>query len=206
MFKLIAGLANPGRQYDNTRHNIGAAVLDELKKILPTIDCASKFDAEICEHHNDGEKVYLFKSKTFMNESGQPLGDFARFYKIKPEEVLVIYDDVDLPVGHLRLSEGGSSGHQGVLSIMDHLGEDFWRLRIGIGDNRAVGLKSEDYVLQKFKPEETRFIQTAIERSVEVIKLLLENNTDKAKKVIEEVNKFQKFRQIGGTMEFPLPK
>lgn len=187
MFKIIAGLGNPGNKYNGTRHNVGAEVLELLKKEFSATECSSKFEAEICEFHQLG-KVYLFRSKTFMNDCGKPLGEFSRFYKIEPTEILVIYDDVDLPVGHLRLSEGGSSGHQGVNSVIEHIGPDFWRLRIGIGDNRTVGLKSEDYVLQKFKPDEKSVIEKSASKSAMVIKLLLENKLDEAKNRISEFN------------------
>ncbi|OGE85593.1 MAG: aminoacyl-tRNA hydrolase [Candidatus Doudnabacteria bacterium RIFCSPHIGHO2_02_FULL_46_11] len=191
--KLIAGLGNPATKYGGTRHNIGYEVLESLKNKWETINCSSKFEAEINEVRPQSDrgltsgKLYLFKSKTFMNESGKPLGEFARFYKIEPQEVLIIYDDVDLPVGHLRLSEGGSSGHQGVLSIMENLEEDFWRLRIGIGDNRAVGLPSETYVLQKFKPEEKEIIKKSIEKSAELIEMLVKGEDIKSE--IAEFNK-----------------
>src|SRR5687767_3579189 len=105
MFKLIAGLGNPGKQYEETRHNIGFVAADLLKSKWSTISCSSKFEAEICESHFGSQKVFILKSETFMNESGKPLGEFSRYYKMSPEEILVIYDDVDLPVGYLRLSE-----------------------------------------------------------------------------------------------------
>ncbi len=188
--KLIAGLGNPGPKYANNRHNVGFMAAEKLREKWNVLACVSRFEALICEAHPPTGKIFILTSKTYMNESGKPLGEFARFYKIQPEETLVIYDDVDLPVGHLRLSENGSAGgHNGVLSVIENFGAGVWRLRIGIGDNRAVGIPSETYVLQNFKPEEKEIIEKSVEKAVEIIDLLLQNQLDPAKSQITEFNK-----------------
>jgi PTH1 family peptidyl-tRNA hydrolase len=190
-YKIIAGLGNPGTEYENTRHNVGFGVVDKLIQTLNPLACTSKFKADICEAHPESGKVFLFKSKTYMNESGEPLGEFCRYYKIAPEEVLVIYDDLDLPVGKLRFSVGGSSGgHNGVQSIIDHLGVEFSRLRIGIGDNRAAGLPSEKYVLASFPPAEREIIEKAIEATHSIsLKILGAGDAPSIQAAIAEYNK-----------------
>lgn len=197
MIRLIAGLGNPGTKYKDTRHNVGFVVADLLRKKLNAISCASKFEADICELHQEGEKVFILKPATFMNKSGLPVGEFARYYKIEPEQTLIVYDDIDLPVGHIRLSQGGSAGgHNGVKSVIENFGQNFWRLRIGIGDNRLsaqagrAGVPSEVYVLQKFKPEEKEVIKKTAEKAVGIIsKLLLGQSEAKIKTEITEYNK-----------------
>ena len=190
MIRLIVGLGNPGEKYKPTRHNLGFKVAEELRNKWSVMACVSKFDALICEAHPETGKIFILTSETYMNESGKPIGEFARFYKITPEEVLVIYDDLDLPLGHLRLSEGGSSGgHNGVQSVIDNFGGNFLRLRIGIGSNRESGIPGEDYVLQKFRPEEGKIIEKSVAKAVEVTEIVLKEDTDKIKNQIADYNK-----------------
>ena len=189
--KLIGGLGNPGTQYRYNHHNVGFMAAEKLREKYNVLACVSRFEALICETHLETGKIFILTPKTFMNESGKPIGEFARFYKIEPQETLIIHDDLDLPLGHLRLSESGSAGgHNGVQSAIDNFGAEFWRLRIGIGDNRAVGMKSEDYVLQNFKPEEKEIITKSLEKSVEIISKLLAGETpDQINNQIAEYNK-----------------
>ena len=189
MIKIIAGLGNPGKEYLETRHNLGFRVVDLLYGKLNASKCSSKFHAEICEAQTSTGKIFLFKAATYMNESGQPLGEFARFYKINTEETLVIHDEIDLPVGHLRLSLGGSAGgHNGVKSVIEHIGESFLRLRIGIGDNRSTGINAEDYVLQTFKPEEREVVEKVIQISIEIVEMILQGDLEKVKMEISNFN------------------
>jgi PTH1 family peptidyl-tRNA hydrolase len=153
---LVAGLGNPGREYDRTRHNAGWLVLDELARRHGG-SWRSKFSGSLSEVRVGDARVALLKPETYMNESGQSLGAAARFFKVEPEQVLVVHDDVDLETGRLQARAGGGlAGHNGLRSLAQHLGsQDFLRLRIGVGrpgrgDPRSVA----DWVLSPFAPED----------------------------------------------------
>lgn len=149
MIKLIVGLGNPGRQYEKTRHNAGFLFLDRL---VSESNCdwvkESRFDGLLAEINVAGGKVMLLKPDTFMNRSGQAVGKVARYYKIAPEAILVIHDELDFDVGVVRLKkDGGHGGHNGLRDIMAHLGsKEFYRLRIGVGRPPA-GKAVADFVL-----------------------------------------------------------
>jgi len=176
MVRLIVGLGNPGKEYERTRHNVGWMVLDKLCEELGCSFSREKFDGLFAEYRtSDGNKVLLLKPLTFMNRSGESVGKFVRFYKLQPKEVLVVYDDLDLPLGKLRLRlKGSSGGHKGVLSVEHALGtKDFPRLRVGIGRPER---KEEvvDYVLSPFKKEEVDIIEKAICKAADCLKAVLE--------------------------------
>ncbi len=150
VFRLIAGLGNPGRQYAGTRHNAGFAVVDELaRRCAAEFRFEPKWDAEVA---SCGGRIFM-KPQTFMNLSGEAVGNYARYYRLAPEEVLVIIDDVALPFGDLRLRKSGSpGGHNGLESVLMHLGtEAVSRLRVGIG---AASGALHSHVLGNFTPEE----------------------------------------------------
>lgn len=150
VFRLIAGLGNPGRQYAGTRHNVGFAVVDELaRRCAAEFRFEPKWDAEVA---SCGGRAFM-KPQTFMNLSGEAVGNYARYYRLAPEEVLVIIDDVALPLGDLRLRKTGSpGGHNGLESVLMHLGtEAVPRLRVGIG---AASGTLHSHVLGQFTPEE----------------------------------------------------
>ncbi|MEO1691451.1 MAG: aminoacyl-tRNA hydrolase [Cyanobacteria bacterium J06631_6] len=181
--KLIVGLGNPEPKYDHTRHNIGFAVLDELAQVwqMPLKE-NKRFQGLFSEGViGGGKKVRLLKPLTYMNRSGQSVRAVADWYKIEPQSVLVVYDDMDLPVGRLRLRLSGSAGgHNGMKSIIAHLGgKDFPRLRIGIG--KANGEKSTvSHVLGKFAPEESKAITEILYVSVKAIELGLKNGIEQS--------------------------
>lgn len=133
--KLVVGLGNPGKQYAMTKHNIGFMVVDAIADSVPHTPWKEEQNAEVCSITVDGEKVLLVKPQTFMNASGESVGPLMRYYKISPSDVYCIYDDMDLPVGKLRIRPNGSSGgHNGIKSLISHIGtEDFPRFRVGIG-------------------------------------------------------------------------
>lgn len=168
--RLIVGLGNPGSQYEKTRHNVGYRVIDALRKPLQAQSANLRGSVEAYEHRN-GDRVLLVKPTTFMNESGEAVAPVVQFYKIPLANILIVYDDVDLPLGTLRQRDGGSAGgHKGMQSVIDHVGTDaIPRLRIGIGSNRDRNLPAEDYVLQPFTEEEEKAIQGTIEKAVAVI-------------------------------------
>jgi PTH1 family peptidyl-tRNA hydrolase len=153
---LVAGLGNPGREYEHTRHNAGWLVLDELAR-RHGASWRSKFSGSLAEVRLGELRLALLKPETYMNESGRSVGAAVRFFKVEPEQVLVVHDDVDLDAGRLQARAGGGlAGHNGLRSLAQHLGsQDFLRLRIGVGrpgrgDPRPVA----DWVLSPFAPED----------------------------------------------------
>lgn len=151
--KLVIGLGNPGKQYEKTRHNAGFLVIDEVAKRLNVDISTRKFNALIGETFVNQEKVIFIKPQTFMNLSGESVKPIMNYYNLDPSEIFVITDDLDLPVGKMRLRDKGSSGGQkGIQNIIDHLNtKEFLRLRIGIGNNKLIDTK--DYVLGKIDPD-----------------------------------------------------
>jgi peptidyl-tRNA hydrolase, PTH1 family len=167
---LIIGLGNPGRRYRKSRHNIGFMVLDQLAAGINTSFSRSQAEALVTDGRHKGSKIILAKPQTYMNESGRSVGSLARFYQIESENVLVIFDDLDLPLGKLRLRPGGGSGgHRGMRSIFQHLGnQDFPRLRIGI-DRPNGRMDPAAYVLQDFDKDDAELVAMTIQRSVESV-------------------------------------
>ena len=181
--ELIVGLGNPEPKYDNTRHNIGFAVIDELAKVwqMPLKE-NKRFQGMFSEGVvAGGKKVRLLKPLTYMNRSGQSVRAVADWYKLEPSSVLVVYDDMDLPVGRLRMRLSGSAGgHNGMKSIIAHLGaKEFPRLRIGIG--KSDGEKSTvSHVLGKFAPQESKTIEEILYISVKAIELGLKEGMEQS--------------------------
>jgi len=164
---LIAGLGNPGRKYERTRHNVGFMVIDELRRAIPGNAQMRRFDAEISERSLDVGRLVLVKPQTFMNLSGNAVAPATRWYHVPLDRLLVIYDDLDLPFGQLRLRPSGSSGgHNGMESIISRLGTDkFPRLRVGIG--RSEQSSTIGYVLSRFNQAEERQLGETIKRAAE---------------------------------------
>ena len=166
-FRLVAGLGNPGRQYAGTRHNVGFMILDELaSRAGTTFRHESKWDAEVAST----EGVWFLKPSSFMNLSGVPVRAFADFYKLPHDSVLVVLDDVALPLGRLRFRRnGGSGGHNGLQSVLNHFGtESVPRLRVGIGASEgSAGLTG--HVLGTFAPAEKPLVERAITRAADAI-------------------------------------
>jgi PTH1 family peptidyl-tRNA hydrolase len=167
---LICGLGNPGREYRGNRHNAGFLVLDRLADRLGLTFSRMESKALITKGGLEGQRLVLAKPQTFMNLSGQAVGGLVRFYKVPAEQLLVIYDDVDLPFGTLRLrTEGGSGGQKGMKSIIERLGrQDFPRLRVGIG--RPPGrMDAAAYVLLDFSRDEQAALPEVLDRAVEAV-------------------------------------
>jgi peptidyl-tRNA hydrolase, PTH1 family len=167
---LIVGLGNPGRQYRHNRHNIGFLVLDQLSERLGVNFSRLQSRALITKTIYQEAHIVLAKPQTFMNHSGQAVAGLIKFYKIPPVQLLVAYDDVDLPFGSIRIRpDGGSAGHKGMNSIIDQLGtQDFPRLRIGIG--RPPGrMDAAGYVLQDFSKDEREMLRLPLDRAGEAI-------------------------------------
>jgi PTH1 family peptidyl-tRNA hydrolase len=167
---LVVGLGNPGRKYAQNRHNAGFHCLDRLAEAYQMSFDTERDKAKVALGRVAGRRVVLAKPQTFMNDSGVAVGALARFYKVEPAQVLVVFDDLDLPQGTLRLRPRGSAGgHRGMLSIMQHLGtRDFPRLRVGIG--RPPGqMPPKAYVLQDFDADEWADMQEVYARAVSAI-------------------------------------
>jgi PTH1 family peptidyl-tRNA hydrolase len=174
--KLIIGLGNPGQKYLDTRHNLGFMIIDAIQKKwqLPEFEFNKKLEAEISKGQLDGQEILLAKPQTFMNKSGQAVGNILNFFKLTSEDLLVIHDDLDIGVGQYKVAaDSSSAGHNGVQDIIDQLGtQKFKRLRIGIDRNEKI--PGEDYVLQKFS-----------DREKEIVNNLIGNLTAEAEKIIK---------------------
>lgn len=181
---LIVGLGNPGKKYEKTRHNVGFRVIDLLAERWQCDHYDTAFQGELVKCSSQGKKVLLLKPQTYMNLSGSSVAACAKYYKIPAGNVWVIHDDLDLPIGSLRLREGGSSGgHNGVQSIIESLGtRDVTRFRLGIG--RPAGpTPVEDYVLQPFAADERGAAGDAILRAVDAVDAALKDTPLKAMNV-----------------------
>jgi peptidyl-tRNA hydrolase, PTH1 family len=177
--KLIVGLGNIGQEYEKTRHNVGFMLIDELIGAYQLPACVNndKFKAQIVEGQIGHEKVLLVKPTTMMNLSGEAVGSLARFYKLDAGDIWVLYDEVDLAFGKLRIrQDGGSAGHNGIKSIIDAVGEGFVRFRFGVGTERHPNHDTADYVLGQFTPQEQEKLPAMLE---EAAKMLTEHLEDK---------------------------
>jgi peptidyl-tRNA hydrolase, PTH1 family len=177
---LVAGLGNPGREYERTRHNVGWLVLDELAR-RHAGSWRSKFSGSLAEIRLGELKLGLLKPETYMNESGRSVGAAVRFFKVDPEHVLVVHDDVDLEAGRLQARAGGGlAGHNGLRSLAQHLGsQDFLRLRIGVGrpgrgDPRPVA----DWVLSPFAPEDDA--EALVGRAADAVETIAQDGLEAA--------------------------
>jgi peptidyl-tRNA hydrolase, PTH1 family len=170
--KLVAGLGNPGKTYDGTRHNVGFDVLDRLAERHGLSFAASKAAAVEAKWRTGDDGVLLVKPLTFMNLSGEAVSALCRYYRIEVADVLIVCDDVNLPLGRLRARAGGSEGgHNGLRSVAEHLGTtDYARLRIGVGRGDARR-DLADHVLARFDKEERTGIDAAVARSTDAVEL-----------------------------------
>jgi peptidyl-tRNA hydrolase, PTH1 family len=178
---LVAGLGNPGPRYAETRHNVGFMVVDRLVDVRGGL-WRSRFSGQFVQLEIGEARVAVLKPETFMNDSGRSVGAAAGFFKIAPERVLVVHDELDLPFGTLRLKRGGGeAGHNGLRSVAQHLGRDFVRLRMGIGkpppEFRGRGA---DFVLQGFAPAERERLGAFVDRATEAVVLTVERGLDAA--------------------------
>ena len=195
--KLIVGLGNPGEKYEHTRHNLGFSVVDKFVKELDTREKWSeskKLRAEIIVHQYEGkhgvsEKLILAKPITYMNLSGMAVSAIATFYKISPSDIIIVHDELDLPVGTMKIRCGGAAaGNHGVESIIEHLGIDaFWRMRLGIGVNKHHDemakhrvKNAEDFVLGTFSHDEAGKVRELIKKGVKALSVCLDEGMQRA--------------------------
>ena len=178
--KLVVGLGNPGKRYDGTRHNVGFVILDQLAKAPGVSSHQDRFDADLAEWHEDGEKILLLKPQTFMNLSGRAVRQVVDFYQIEHADLLVICDDMALPLGKLRFrARGTHGGHNGLRDIQSHLGTtDYARLRLGV-DVPDEQRDAIDHVLGKFKPSEKPVIEDAVSLAVQAVAMWVKQGIQK---------------------------
>ncbi|MGF1483417.1 MAG: aminoacyl-tRNA hydrolase [Opitutales bacterium] len=189
---VLAGLGNPGREYTDTRHNVGFRLIDTLAtrhgglwKLEP------RFKSEIAQVLLDGRKAWLVKPQTFMNDSGMSLGPFLKFHKLPSASLVAIYDDITLNPGRLKISLTGSDGgHNGVKSLLSHVGEGFVRFRIGIGPKAVKAMDLKDHVLGKFSHRDQATIDGLLPELTDALELLFARGADAA---MNELN--PKFKQ-----------
>lgn len=176
---VIAGLGNPGKKYENTRHNIGFITLDFLAEKYDIKINKIKHKALVGEGRISGQKVLLVKPQTYMNLSGESLREVMDYYKVDMENMIVIYDDIDLPAGNVRIRKKGSAGtHNGMRSIVQHLGDNFPRIRMGIGDDRKGNLA--DFVLGCFSKTDWDVMVPAVERAALSVECYVSEGIEKA--------------------------
>lgn len=179
---IIAGLGNPGLAYANTRHNAGFMGLDELAKMCSIDVKTKKFKGDCGDGIVGGERCLLLKPGTFMNLSGESVSAAADFYKIPPEKVVIIYDDITLPPGKLRIRRKGSAGgHNGMKSIIALLGTDeFPRVRIGVGAKPRPDYDLADWVLSKFTEDDKKALEPALQNAAKAAELIVQGKIDEA--------------------------
>lgn len=179
---LIVGLGNPGDKYDGTRHNAGFWAVDALADQGRFQITQVKFKALTAQTEVGGQGALVMKPTTYMNLSGEAVGEAARFYKLPPDHVLVFSDDVDLPLGRLRIRTGGSAGgHNGLKSIIQHLGSDqFPRLKVGVGEKPHPGYDMADWVLSRFQGEDRKVMDEAVKRAADAVECFLRDGPQKA--------------------------
>jgi PTH1 family peptidyl-tRNA hydrolase len=181
--KAIVGLGNPGRRYEGTRHNVGFAVLDLLAQRRGLAFESAPAEALVAKWRRpaaETELVLLAKPLTFMNASGQAVGDLVRYFKIPPGDLLIVVDEAALPLGRLRLRRSGSAGgHNGLKSIIQHVGSEFPRLRLGVGRGDPKW-DLADHVLSTFEPEERQVVEEAVVRAADCVEAFVELGVDAA--------------------------
>lgn len=184
--KIIVGLGNPGKEYEKSRHNAGWMVLDALHKDLAAdpFKEEKKFKAEVSSASFKGEKLILVKPVTFMNLSGEAVQGLAAFYKVEPEDIFCICDDLDTPFGSIRIrAKGGPGTHNGLKSMVQNFGEKFPRLRVGIESRGQTSPKEHEttsFVLGKFNKEEAAEMKKIVKKSVEAVKTWITEGVDAA--------------------------
>lgn len=179
---IIAGLGNPGGKYEMTRHNAGFLAMD-LLAIEDGFDIKKlKHHALVADAEINGKRCLVMKPQTMMNNSGEAVGEAARFYKIPPENVIIVYDDISLDVGQTRIRRKGSAGgHNGIKSIIAHLGsENFPRVKVGVGKKPNLEYDLVSWVLGRFPKEQEPDLKSALENSTKAVRLIVNDEIDKA--------------------------
>ena len=179
--KLLVGLGNPGRKYGATRHNIGFMIVDAVARLIELEISKEKFSSFFGIGKINENDVCIIKPQTFMNVSGHAVAEFAHYYKLEVENVLVVHDDMDMELGKLKIvKDSGAGGHNGVASIIDNLGtKSFWRLKIGIG-RPQVEIDPSDHVLMKFSKGEREIVREILKTSSDAVMSFFKDGAEKA--------------------------
>ncbi len=179
---LIAGLGNPGIRYERTRHNAGFLCVDKIAETFARGDFRHRFDSLICDVDIEGVRCILCKPQTFMNNSGTAVSAISRFYKLEPSRIIVILDDVMLPLGKIRVRGAGSDGgHNGLKDIIELLGtEDVARIRIGVGQKPSPQYDLSDWVLGRFSPEDWAAFEPAVQKAADAAKCVVSDSINSA--------------------------
>lgn len=174
---LIVGLGNPGREYEKTRHNVGFRVVDELKASNLAAEWKQKHKALITECRIAGKRILLAKPQTFMNLSGEAVSEISKFYKIPPQSIIIIFDDISLPVGKIRVREKGShGGHNGMKNISALMNStDICRVKVGVGEKPNPEYDLKDWVLGKFSSDEEKIIVNTLSRAADAAEAIIKN-------------------------------
>ncbi|HXV25584.1 MAG TPA: aminoacyl-tRNA hydrolase [Alphaproteobacteria bacterium] len=177
--RLLVGLGNPGPGYVGHRHNIGAMAVDAIHRRYGFGPWRARFHGLAAEGQVDGVKILALKPVTYMNRSGEAVATTARFYKIAPEDIIAVYDEIDLKPGQVRAKKGGgAAGHNGIRSIEAHIGPDFWRIRLGIGHPGAPELVHR-YVLQDFAKAERPWLEKLLDAVAEAFPLMAKGDENR---------------------------
>lgn len=178
---MVVGLGNPGSKYDNTRHNIGFACIDYICDKTGVKTDKAKFKALYGTWKYKDKKIIILKPQTYMNLSGEAIGAAARFYKIPPENVIIIYDDVSMAVGKMRIRlKGSAGGHNGIKSTIAHIGDAFPRIKMGVGEKPHPEYDLADWVLGKFTDSDKKALSEKFESAYRAVQLIIDGQSDKA--------------------------
>ena len=191
--KVVAGLGNPGKKYDNTPHNIGFEIVDLLAdKLSAGWKTHANFRVSAAKASWKGAQLLLVKPQTFMNLSGTGIAPLMRYFRCEPEDLTVVVDDADLPLGRLRIrAKGGAGGHNGLASIIENLGtQEFARLRVGVGRETPGGLIK--HVLNKFAADQKKMVESAVETAAEAVLCLIDND------LTESMNRYNGWQYEAG--------
>ncbi len=177
--RLLVGLGNPGKQYAFNRHNIGFLAVDAIAEHFRFAPWRARFQGVVTEGEIGGEKILALKPETYMNLSGQSVGEAARFFKIAPADVIVVYDEIELPPGKVKVKQGGgSAGHNGIRSIDEHLGYDYWRVRLGVG-RPDLKQNVKGHVLENFAKGDMDWLGQLLNAVCEATPLLIAGDENK---------------------------
>ena len=173
--RLLVGLGNPGKEYALTRHNMGFMAVDEIVRRFSFTPWKKGFKGQVCSGEIDGEKVVILKPETYMNLSGESVQEAVHFYKLTTQDVIVIHDELDLPVGKMKVKVGGSpAGHNGLKSIDSHIGTDYMRVRIGVDNDKQI--PTADYVLGKPSTEDFKILKNEFAQIADNIESLIKGD------------------------------
>ena len=183
--RLLVGLGNPGSRYAANRHNVGFLAIDAIARRYSLSGARSRFSSEVADGHIDGIKVVALKPQTFMNLSGDAVLPALQFYKLKPEDIIVLHDEIDLPMARVRVKHGGgAAGHNGLRSIDDAIGPDYWRIRIGVGHPGEQG-RVRSHVLENFTPEEIVDVDRMIDAIADALPLMVAGDADRLRSKVD---------------------